>query len=52
MGASPEANLVVGFAAQCDMIAIQAAATGTAPEFAQLRTMLKGRTLPNACQGM
>jgi hypothetical protein len=51
MGGSPEANIVVGLAAQCDLIAIQAAG-GTAPEFAQLRSMLKGRTIPAACSGM
>jgi hypothetical protein len=52
MGSSPEANLVLQAATACDMVALQATATGTAPEFAQVRTMLKGRVLPNACQGM
>jgi hypothetical protein len=52
MGASPEANMMVQAAAACDMVALQVTATGTAPEFGQVRNMLKGRTLPAACSGM
>lgn len=51
MGPSPEANLVIGLAAQCDLIAAQAAG-GTAPEFGAFRQMITGRTLPAACNGL
>jgi hypothetical protein len=51
MGASPEANIVIGLAAQCDMLAAQAAG-GTAPEFGAFRQMISGRTLPAACSGL
>jgi hypothetical protein len=51
MGASPEANIVIGLAAQCDLIAAQAAG-GTAPEFGAFRQMITGRTLPSACNGL
>jgi hypothetical protein len=51
MGPSPEANIVLGLAMQCDMIAAQAAG-GTAPEFGAFRQMISGRTLPAACSGL
>jgi hypothetical protein len=51
MGASPEANIVIGLAAQCDLLAAQAAG-GTAPEFGAFRQMISGRTLPAACSGL
>jgi len=51
MGASPEANIVLGLAAQCDLVAAQAAG-GTAPEFGAFRQMISGRTLPAACSGL
>jgi hypothetical protein len=51
MGASPEANIVIGLAAQCDLLAAQAAG-GTAPEFGAFRQMISGRTLPSACSGL
>jgi len=51
MGPSPEANMVIGLAAQCDLIAAQAAG-GTAPEFGAFRQMIAGRTLPGACSGL
>ncbi len=51
MGPSPEANIVIGLAAQCDLIAAQAAG-GTAPEFGAFRQMITGRTLPSACNGL
>jgi hypothetical protein len=51
MGPSPEANIVIGLAAQCDLIAAQAAG-GTAPEFGAFRQMITGRTLPAACNGL
>jgi hypothetical protein len=50
MGVSPEANLLIGLAAQCDLVAAQAAG-GTAPEFGVFRQMIAGRTLPAACSG-
>jgi len=52
LGASPEATLMVGVAAQCDLIATQVTSNGSAPEFAQVRAMLKGRVIPAACSGM
>jgi hypothetical protein len=51
LGVSPEANLLIGFAAQCDLIAAQAVG-GTAPEFGVFRQMIAGRTLPAACAGL
>jgi hypothetical protein len=51
MGPSPEANIVIGLAAQCDLLAAQAAG-GTAPEFGAFRQMISGRTLPAACSGL
>jgi hypothetical protein len=50
LGSSPEANLLIGFAGQCDAFAV-AATSGNAPEFATFRQMLIGHTLPPACQG-
>jgi len=50
MGVSPEANILIGLAAQCDLIAAQAVG-GTAPEFGVFRQMIAGRTLPSACAG-
>jgi hypothetical protein len=51
LGASPEANLLIGLAAQCDLVAAQAVG-GTAPEFGVLRQMIAGRTLPAPCAGL
>ncbi len=51
LGVSPEATIMMGIAIQCDMVAAQVGG-GAAPEFAQVRQMLKGRTLPAACAGM
>jgi len=51
LGAAPEAMMMMTIAAQCDLVAVQAS-SGNAPEFGQVRQMLKGRTVPNACQGM
>jgi hypothetical protein len=51
LGASPEANVLMGLAAQCDIVAAQAVG-GTAPEFGALRQMLAGRTIPAACSGL
>jgi hypothetical protein len=49
LGPSPESGLFTGAAAQCDAIAAQAGAKGTAPELAFLRTL---RTIPPVCQGL
>jgi hypothetical protein len=54
LGASPEANMLIGFATTCDTLALQVGPTagGQAPELAPLRAMLKGHTLPAVCQGL
>src|SRR5438445_85322 len=49
LGPSPESGLFTGAAAQCDAIAAQAGAKGTAPELGFLRTL---RTVPPVCQGL
>ncbi len=50
LGPSPEANQLVGFATYCDTLALQVGPQGTAPEFNQLRQLLKSITLPSGCQ--
>ncbi len=54
MGASPEANMLMGFATTCDGLAMQVGPTagGQAPELAPLRAMLKGHNIPAICQGL
>jgi hypothetical protein len=54
LGASPEANMILTFAATCDQLAVQVGPTssGQAPELAPLRQMLKGRNMPPVCQGL
>jgi acetyl-CoA acetyltransferase len=54
LGASPEANILAGFAAQCDVVAMQIGPTsgGQAPEFAALRQLLKGHNIPGVCGGL
>jgi hypothetical protein len=47
MGNSPE---LTAAAMQCDAIAAQVGPQGTAPEFAQIRAILKNFKLPSACQ--
>jgi hypothetical protein len=49
MGQSPEAFQVNALATQCDLFAKQVGPAGTAPEFAQLRQILKSVKLPGAC---
>jgi hypothetical protein len=49
LGNSPESVQIQGLAAQCDMIAKQIGPAGNAPEFNQLRQMLKSVKLPAAC---
>jgi hypothetical protein len=46
---SPEAFQLNAFATQCDVLAKQIGPQGTAPEFAQIRQMLKSVKLPSAC---
>jgi hypothetical protein len=50
MGSSPEAFQVTALAAQCDGVAVQIGSQGNAPEFNQLRQILKSIKLPAACQ--
>jgi hypothetical protein len=49
MGNSPEAFQVNALATQCDMFAKQVGPAGNAPEFNQLRAILKSVKLPAAC---
>jgi hypothetical protein len=49
LGSSPESGTIVALAAQCDVIAKQVGPAGNAPEFNQLRQMLKSVKLPAAC---
>jgi hypothetical protein len=49
LGNSPEATQIVLLASQCDMVAKQVGPGGNAPEFNQLRAMLKSVKLPAAC---
>ncbi len=51
LGASPEAGILLGAAGQCNGLATQAGASGTAPELGAIRTALKGRTVPPVCAG-
>jgi len=50
MGSSPEAFQINNLATQCDMFAAQIGAQGNAPEFNQLRQILKSVKLPSVCQ--
>jgi hypothetical protein len=50
LGSSPEAFQINAAAAQCDVFAKQVGPQGTAPEFAQIRQILKSVKLPAACQ--
>lgn len=54
LGASPEANMLLGLATTCDQLAVQVGPTsgGQAPELAPLRQMLKGKNMPAICQGL
>jgi hypothetical protein len=51
LGASPEAGMLLGAAAQCDTLASQAGASGTAPELGVIRGLLAGRNIPPVCAG-
>jgi hypothetical protein len=49
---SPEGAMVLQVANQCTAAAKNIGPAGTAPEFATIRQMLAGHTIPAACQGM
>lgn len=51
LGASPEAGVINGAAAQCMTIANAAGPSGNAPELNVLRTLLAGRNVPALCAG-
>ncbi len=51
LGASPEAGFLLSGAAQCDVLANQAAPGANAPELGILRTALAGRNIPPICAG-
>lgn len=51
MGASPEAGMLLGAAAQCDGLAAQAGPGANAPELGILKTALAGRNIPPICAG-
>lgn len=51
MGASPEAGMLLGAAAQCDALAAQAGPGASAPELGVLKGVLAGRNLPPICAG-
>jgi hypothetical protein len=52
LGSSPEAFQVNAAAQQCYVVAKQFGASGTAPEFAAVRAMLAGKTIPGSCAGL
>ncbi|MBX3228054.1 MAG: hypothetical protein KIT84_27485 [Labilithrix sp.] len=49
---SPEGQMVLSAAAQCNAAAAHLGPNGTAPELAVMRQMLVGKTLPAVCQGL
>lgn len=51
LGASPEAGMLLGAAAQCDVLANQAGPAGNAPELGALKAALAGRSIPPVCRG-
>jgi len=51
LGASPEAGMLMGAAAQCDALASQAGPSGTAPELGVIKQLLAGRNIPPVCAG-
>ena len=54
LGTAPEAAQVAQAAAICDVASMNVGSTaaGQAPEFAPVRQMLAGKTLPPVCQGL
>jgi hypothetical protein len=51
LGNSPEAGFFTTAAAQCNATAAQVGPSGNAPELGVIRTLLQGKTVPNACAG-
>lgn len=49
---SPEGQMMLTAAGQCTAAAANIGPSGTAPEFATIRTMLAGHTIPAVCQGL
>ena len=47
--AAERTTQLTAFAMQCDMMAAQVGPQGTAPEFNQIRAILKSVKLPSAC---
>jgi hypothetical protein len=52
LGTSPEGFQLNAIAGQCYAFANQIGPAGNAPEFAQVRALLSGKTLPGSCAGM
>ncbi|HEX7600408.1 MAG TPA: hypothetical protein VF316_02340 [Polyangiaceae bacterium] len=54
LGTSPEAAQMVQAAAMCDGVSMAVTSTGAgqAPEFAPVRQMLAGKSIPPICQGL
>ncbi len=54
LGTAPEAAQMQQAAAMCDGVSMAVTSTGAgqAPEFAPVRQMLAGKTLPPLCQGL
>jgi hypothetical protein len=51
LGASPEGGMLLGVAAQCQLLVNAAGPNGTAPELSALRAALAGRNIPG-CAGL
>ncbi|MBX3231331.1 MAG: hypothetical protein KIT84_10335 [Labilithrix sp.] len=52
LGASPEAGMLAGYAAQCQALVAQAGPSGNAPELGPLRGYLQGANIPAICKGL
>ncbi len=51
LGASPEAGMLLGAAAQCNAMAAGVAPNSNVPEMGTIRNLLQGRNVPAACAG-
>jgi hypothetical protein len=51
MGASPESGMILGAAAQCDVMANAAGPNANVPELGALKGLLAGRNVPDMCRG-
>lgn len=49
---TPEGQMILSAAAQCNQAAKHVGPNGTAPEMAVVRQLLAGKTLPSACAGL